>query len=740
MVLNANLLIAIDHQAKRNDRDYFEFIGGLLITRIFAKIVIFFNFSTDFESSREYSKIVCIFITEKNNTLFIFNMNFKAILVSFVVITATLLPSAAKDATYKVTSPDGHLTATVSIGKTVSYSVARDAVSLIEPSEISMTLSGGIVFGENDKVRKVRKASVDQTLPAIAYKKAVVRDNCNEISIIFKEFTLTFRAYDEGVAYRFTSSLKNDSKVLAEKAQFNFAKDWDAYVPYVKQHTETLENQYWNSFENTYSIHALSQWNKERLAFLPIAVSAEGGMKVLITESDLVDYPGMYLYNEGDATTLSGRFAPYPKTVEQGGHNMLQGIVKEREEYLAACTAAESFPWRIIMVSTNDADLAVNDMVWKLGKPADPSQDFSWVKPGKVAWDWWNAWNLYGVDFRAGINNDTYKYYIDFAQKHGIEYVILDEGWAVNKKADLMQIIPEIDLPMLCEYAKAHNVGLILWAGYYAFDRDMENVCKHYSEMGIKGFKVDFMDRDDQYMVDFFRRAAATAAKYGLLVDFHGAFKPVGLNRTYPNVINYEGVFGLEQMKWSKPTVDQVTYDVTVPFIRMAAGPMDYTQGAMRNAIQKNYHPVNSEAMSQGTRCHQLAEYVVFDSPLNMLCDSPSNYMAEPECTKYIADCPTVWDESVAVNGVLGRFITLARRSGDVWYVGSLNDWKARDLTLDLGFLGEGDWTMEIFRDGINADRAARDYKRELVSVPADRKVKIHMAPGGGWTARITKK
>ena len=379
-------------------------------------------------------------------------------------------------------------------------------------------------------------------------------------------------------------------------------------------------------------------------------------------------------------------------------------------------------------------------MVWKLGAPADPGQDFSWVKPGKVAWDWWNAWNLYGVDFRAGINNDTYKYYIDFAQKHGIEYVILDEGWAVNLKAELMQVIPEIDLPVLCEYAKAHNVGLILWAGYYAFDRDMENVCKHYSEMGIKGFKVDFMDRDDQYMVDFYRRAAQTTAKYGLLIDFHGAFKPVGLNRTYPNVINYEGVHGLEQMKWSKPTVDQVTYDVTVPFIRMAAGPMDYTQGAMRNAAKKNYHPVNSEAMSQGTRCHQLAEYVVFDSPLNMLCDSPSNYMAEPECTEYIAGCPTVWDESVAVNGVLGRFITLARRSGDIWYVGSLNDWKARDLTLDLGFLGDGEWTMEIFRDGINADRAARDYKREYAPVPADRKVKIHMAPGGGWTARITKK
>jgi alpha-glucosidase len=667
-------------------------------------------------------------------------MTLKNILAAVIFSMAAVMTSEAKDVTYKVESPDGQLSASVVVGNVISYSVSRGGVNLINPSEISMTLSGGTVFGIDDKVRKFKKSSVSQTVPTVVYKKAEVRDNYNEITLMFKEFTLAFRAYDEGVAYRFTSSLKNDSKVLSEKAQFNFAKDWNVYVPYVTQHTESLESQYWNSFENTYSIHPLSGWNKERLAFLPVAVSADDGIKLLITESDLTDYPGMYLYNEGAATTLSGRFAPYPKTIEYGGYNMLQGIVREREDYLAECSAGEQFPWRIIMVTTNDAELAVNDMVWKLAAPADPATDFSWVKPGKVAWDWWNAWNVYGVDFRAGINNDTYKYYIDFAQQHGIEYVILDEGWAVNKKADLMQVIPEIDLPMLCEYAEAHNVGLILWAGYYAFDRDMENVCKHYSEMGVKGFKVDFMDRDDQFMVDFFRRAAEMTAKYKLLVDFHGAFKPVGLSRAYPNVINYEGVFGLEQMKWSKSSVDQVTYDVTVPFIRMAAGPMDYTQGAMRNATRANYYPVNSEAMSQGTRCHQLAEYVVFESPLNMLCDSPSNYLAEPECTKYIAECPTVWDESVAVNGVLGSFITLARRSGDVWYVGSLNDWNARELTLDLGFLGDGEWTMEIFRDGINADRAARDYKHESMQVPADGKVRIHMAPGGGWTARVTRK
>ena len=357
-----------------------------------------------------------------------------------------------------------------------------------------------------------------------------------------------------------------------------------------------------------------------------------------------------------------------------------------------------------------------------------------------MAWDWWNDWNLHGVDFRAGINNETYKYYIDFASEHGIEYVILDEGWAVNLKADLMQVIPGIDLKMLSDYAASKNVGLILWAGYWAFDRDMEEVCRYFSGLGIKGFKVDFMDRDDQEMVDFHRKAAETAAKYGMMIDFHGTYKPTGLNRTYPNVINYEGVHGLEQMKWSGPDVDQVTYDVTIPFVRMVAGPMDYTQGAMRNATRGNYRPVNSEAMSQGTRCRQLAEYVVFESPLNMLCDSPSNYMDEPECTGFIAEIPTVWDETKVIDGRIAEYIATARRSGDTWYIGAMTDWNARDLSLDLSFLGDGDYEMTVYRDGINADRAARDYVKETVTVPASRKVTVHLAPGGGYAAKIVKK
>ncbi len=666
-------------------------------------------------------------------------MTLKSLLaaVSFALISPVF--ASANDGAYQVISPDGHLYATVVVGNDISYSVSKDTLQLISPSRISMSISDGTVFGRNDKVRKVRRTSIDQVWNAYMYKKSEVRDHYNEMTLEFKNFSLVFRAYDDGVAYRFVSGLKGDFNVIGERAEFALAKDWNAYVPYVRQHTETLESQFYNSFENTYAVHPLSAWNKDRLAFLPVAVASDNGCKVLITESDLKHYPGMYLYNEGNGHVLSGRFAGYPKEIRQGGHNMLQGEVQTREDYIARCSGKEEFPWRIIMVTDNDAHLAVNDLVWNLGTPADPSEDYSWVRPGKVAWDWWNAWNLYGVDFRAGINNDTYKYYIDFAAANGIEYVILDEGWAVNKKADLMQVVPEIDLEMLCGYARERGVGLILWAGYWAFDRDMENICRHYSEMGIKGFKVDFMDRDDQLMVDFHRRAAETAARYHLMIDFHGTYKPAGLNRRWPNVVNYEGVHGLEQMKWSQPVVDQVTYDVTVPFIRMAAGPMDYTQGAMRNATKKNYRPVSSEAMSQGTRCRQLAEYVVFESPLNMLCDSPSNYMNEPLCTKYIAECPVVWDESVAVNGKIGEYITLARRSGEVWYVGSMTDWSSRDVVLDLSFLGDGNWTMEIFRDGINADRAARDFKHEVAAVPADRRIGIHMAPGGGWAARITK-
>ena len=648
----------------------------------------------------------------------------KTLVLMTAIAVATAATAAPKD--YTLSSPDGGLEVKITADDGISWSLYRDGACLLTPSRVSMTLEDGTVYGTG----KFRTAKGSE-------------DDNNSLTFKFKECDLVFKAFDDGVAYRFISRSKTPFKVVSEQAEFALPDDWSMYVPYVRDYTDNFETQYFNSFENTYSHIRISEWDSARLAFLPLLVEAPEGVKLCIMETDLMNYPGMYLYNGDGDTSLEGSYARYPKEMEQGGHNMLQMVVRSREDYIAKYDGATSFPWRIVAVSAEDKDLLANRLAYRLATPAAEGSDYSWVRPGKVAWEWWNDWNLTGVDFKTGINNDTYKYYIDFASKHGIEYVILDEGWAVNLKADLMQVVPEIDLEELVEYGRERNVGIILWAGYWAFDRDMENVCRYFSEMGVKGFKIDFMDRDDQMMVDFHRRAAETAAKYHLLVDFHGTYKPAGLDRTYPNVVNYEGVHGLEQMKWSGENVDQVTYDVTIPFIRMVPGPMDYTQGAMRNASRGNYRPVNSEAMSQGTRCRQLAEYIVFNSPLTMLCDSPSNYMKEPECLEFISEIPTVWDEIVPLDGKVAEYVAVAKRKGDVWYVGGMTNWDARDMEVDLlQVLGDGEWTVEIFTDGVNADRAGCDYRKsEYVLKAADNntfRLGVHLAPGGGFAAKFT--
>lgn len=651
----------------------------------------------------------------------------------FILLLSAVTASAKP---YSVESPNGRLAVNITTGDNLKYSLSFDGDMIVHDSEIAVLLDDGAVYGGNAKVKKVARKSVNEAFKTSFYKKSEVRNEYNELSLKFADFSLVVRAYDDGAAYRFISHSKKPFIVKDEKASFAFADEAMAYIPYVSQHKESIESQYYNSFESAYTHSKLTDWDKNSLAFLPVLVDAGNGRKVCLMEAELLDYPGMFLYNGDGDSQLEGHYARYPKEMFKGGHNNLQTIVKSREQYIAKCNAYTEFPWRILSVSENDAQMADNDMVYRLSKA--PEGDFSWVKPGKVAWEWWNSWGVKGVDFKAGVNNATYKYYIDFAAEYGVEYVILDEGWAVNKKADLMQVVPEIDLNELVAYAEGKGVGIILWAGYNAFADDMENVCKYFSEMGVKGFKVDFMDRDDQLMTAFHHKAAQVCAKYHLLCDFHGTYKPTGLHRTYPNVINFEGVHGLEQCKWADPnTLDQVTYDVTIPFVRMAAGPMDYTQGAMLNANRYNYRPVYDEPMSQGTRCRQLAEYVVFESPLNMLCDSPVKYRSESECARFIAEVPTVWDETVALDGQVAEYIAMARRSGDVWYVGALTGWKARELELDLSFLPKGNYKVEIYQDGVNADQLASDYKHYETVLPADGRLTAPMAPGGGWVAKI---
>ena len=645
----------------------------------------------------------------------------KRVLVSIVAILAAF-SIQAKD--YKLASPDGRIAVAVQTTPSLTWSISRDGASVLDVSPIAITLSDGTVWGSNTKFRKAVRSSVAQTLAAQNFKRDKVQDNYNELKLTAKEFDIIFRVYDDGAAYRFVT--KKATEIKGETARFNFPDDPMGWIPYSRD-GGSIEQQFANSFENTYVHIPLSQWDAARIAFLPITV--EGRATVCITADDLLNYPGMYLSNVDGDSSLEAMFPAYPKTIVQGGHNMLQGIVTAREDYIYKCDKAEPLPWRALVIVDEDRQLAENDLVWRLARPAEG--DFSWVKPGKVAWDWWNDCNLKGVDFVSGINNDTYKYYIDFAARNGIEYVILDEGWAVNLQADLMQVVPEIDLPMLSRYAIERGVKLVLWAGYWAFNRDIEGVCKHYSEMGIAGWKVDFMNRDDQPMVAFFEEAARIAAKYHQFVDFHGAFKPAGLTRTWPNVLNFEGVNGLEQLKWMGPEYDQVTYDVTIPYTRYVAGPADYTQGAMRNAIKANYYPCDNEPMSQGTRCRQLAEYIVFDAPFTMLCDAPTSYEAEPECTGFIASVPTVWDETIALDGKIGEYIVMARRSGSRWYLAAMTDWNAREVTIKLPFEAADGTSATLWRDGVNAHRNGQDYRKEEIKVTGG-EVKVHLAPGGG--------
>ena len=640
---------------------------------------------------------------------------------------------------YTLTSPDGRLRTTVAAGEALTYDLVFDGRKLLDASPLSLTLSDGRVWGPGARVLKASRTSVDAALPSPLYRSAEVRDRYNGLTLKMRgDWSVEFRAYDDGVAYRFVSRAKKPFNIVSEQAEYRFPADCAVTVPYVRDHAGNIDAQWRNSFENTYTETTLSKLDAGRLIFLPLVVDAGDGVKVCITETDLNGYPGLYLTNAGAAENgLKGIFAPCPEKLEQGGHNNLQMLVRKRKEHIAEVDAPRTFPWRVAIVGS-DADLASSDLSWLLAAPSKIA-DTSWIRPGKVAWDWWNDWNLAGVDFRAGVNTETYKYYIDFAAAKGIEYVILDEGWAVNLKADLMQVVPEIDLPAIVEYGRQKGVGIILWAGYWAFDRDMEQVCKHYSEMGVKGFKVDFMDRDDQQMTAFNHRAAETAARYGLILDLHGTHKPAGLNRTWPNVLNFEGVHGLEQMKWSPESVDQMKYDATIPFIRQAAGPMDYTQGAMSNSQKAGYRASNSEPQSQGTRCRQLAMYVIFEAPFNMLCDSPTNYEREPECTQFIAEIPTVWDQTVALDGKVGQYAVLARRAGDDWYVGGMTDWNAREIEVDLSFLPDGDYRMTIIKDGVNADKIARDFAIESDNVDNTKKIKIRMARGGGFAMKLAR-
>ena len=631
--------------------------------------------------------------------------------------------SFSKD--YKLTSPDGKIMLNVNAGSEIKWSATCNGQQVLEVTKIAMMLNNGKTLGENEIIRKATFSTINEIVkPVVPNKRSEINDNCNILKIIFKSgLSLHFRAYDDGVAYRFETIMKDDLTVNNEIADFQFPAGSHAWYP--------LEVSFMSHNERTFFYSSLDTIQDKHLASLP-ALFQVRGINVLITESDIDDYPGMWLRGAGSGK-IAATWPKYPEAEKLTSDRDL--FVTATEDYIAVTRGTRLFPWRAFVIADTDGKLIESDLVFKLAAP-NRIKDPGWIKPGQVAWDWWNANNIYGVDFRAGINNDTYKYYIDFASENGIEYIILDEGW--YKSGTVLESVPDINIPELCKYAESKNVGVILWVVWKTFQDKIDEAVTQYEKWGVKGVKVDFMQRDDQKMVNFYREAIEKTADHHLIIDFHGAYKPDGIGRTWPNALTREGVKGMENNKWSKDIGPD--HDATLPFTRMVAGPMDYTPGAMVNMEKVNFNPQFTRPTSQGTRVHQLALYIIYESPLQMLSDSPSNFMKEQECTDFIVDVPVVWDDIKVLSGKVGDYLLLARRSGNEWFVGAITDWSSRNLDLNLSFLPAGNYDMDIFQDGINADNFASDYKHLKTEVKSGEKIQIKLAPGGGWAARISPK
>ena len=636
-----------------------------------------------------------------------------------------LLPAVA--GAELVSSPDGRITVEVGVEKQLTWSLTVDGKQVVAPSPLALKLYKGKTLGAKPKVREVKAASVDETItPTVAEKRAVIPNKYNELRVAFAgDYTLAVRVFDDGAAWRFETALDGDVVVENETASFVFPGDFTV----MRTKTKTVQT----SFESPYTTQKLSEWTQDELAFAPLLVRVDGGPALVLTESDLYSYPGMFLArDEKAATTLRGHFAPYPKKEAPFRDRYIR--VREAEPFIAKTAGTRTFPWRVVGVARRDADLIENDMVYRLNRPCALA-DTSWIEPGKVAWDWWHANQMWNVDFTPGVNTATYKRYIDFAAANGLEYVILDEGWSDTR--DVTKLSPEVDLLELIRYGKEKNVGLVLWCVWCTLDRQREEFLSKLEEWGVKGVKVDFMDRDDQIIVDFYERMAKATAEHHLLLDFHGAFKPTGLRREYPNLITREGVAGMEQSKWS--VLSDPEYCVGIPFIRMFAGPMDYTPGAMRNA-QKDAFTANFDLPSSlGTRCHQLAMYAVYESPLQMLSDSPSAYDENPESRDFIAATPVTWDETRALDGKAGDFVVVARRNGERWWLGAMTDWDAREITVPLSFLGAGQWKAMLFEDGPEAAVDGTSHTRSERAVSASDTLTLKLAPGGGFAARFER-
>lgn len=638
---------------------------------------------------------------------------------------------AAKEKKYVLSSPDGTLKVEISVGNELAYQVMHGNDTILSHSNIGLVLENGTIVGKTPRITGERRRKIKDNIESPFYRFKEFVATGNELDLKLKGgFGIIFRAYNEGVAYRFYTTQSSDIIIKEEQAEFNFKEDYTAYLPYTTNDKKPMAMAY----QNVYDITPLSK-AQPKLAFLPVTVDC-GSVKLTLLESDLEAYPGMFVQSQQGKYGLKGVFAPYPAKTDFYPWRK-QEYVTETTDFISRSRGSRSYPWRVLAITEKDTDMPVNNLVYALASP-NRIGDTSWIKTGKVAWDWWNDWNLKGVPFKAGINMDTYKYYIDFASRNGLEFIVLDEGWYDPKSGDMLTVIPELDLTELIAYGKSKGVEIVLWTVFNVLDSQLEAACKKYVDMGIKGFKVDFLDRDDQTAVEMVYRIAEMTARYKLTLDLHGIYKPTGINRTYPHIINFESVFGMEEVKWTDIKNNMPLYDVTFPYIRMMAGPVDYTPGAMRNATKADWRAMYYTPASMGTRCHQLAAYIVHDSPFTMLCDAPTNYLNEQECVDFIASLPVEVDSTFIASGELGKYIVTVRKKDVNWYIGGMTNWDERDVQLDFSFLPEGmSYTAVLFKDGVNANKQAEDYRKETIRIDKDSRLTLHLASGGGFAMKL---
>lgn len=638
---------------------------------------------------------------------------------------------AAKEKKYVLSSPDGTLKVEISAGNELAYQVMHGNDTILSHSNIGLVLENGTIVGKTPRITGERRRKIKDNIESPFYRFKEFVATGNELDLKLKGgFGIIFRAYNEGVAYRFYTTQSSDIIIKEEQAEFNFKEDYTAYLPYTTNDKKPMAMAY----QNVYDITPLSK-AQPKLAFLPVTVDC-GSVKLTLLESDLEAYPGMFVQSQQGKYGLKGVFAPYPAKTDFYPWRK-QEYVTETTDFISRSRGSRSYPWRVLAITEKDTDMPVNNLVYALASP-NRIGDTSWIKTGKVAWDWWNDWNLKGVPFKAGINMDTYKYYIDFASRNGLEFIVLDEGWYDPKSGDMLTVIPELDLTELIAYGKSKGVEIVLWTVFNVLDSQLEAACKKYADMGIKGFKVDFLDRDDQTAVEMVYRIAEMTARYKLTLDLHGIYKPTGINRTYPHIINFESVFGMEEVKWTDIKNNMSLYDVTFPYIRMMAGPVDYTPGAMRNATKADWRAMYYTPASMGTRCHQLAAYIVHDSPFTMLCDAPTNYLNEQECVDFIASLPVEVDSTFIASGELGKYIVTVRKKDVNWYIGGMTNWDERDVQLDFSFLPEGmSYTAVLFKDGVNANKQAEDYRKETIRIDKDSRLTLHLASGGGFAMKL---